>query len=873
MMRKIRKGLLYATLILLALFFLLALLANLFGEQIGRSLQAQINQQLETKLEFEGFGLSLLRHFPNLSADFREVKVEDSFGDLLLETERLSFLINPFSLLGSSIKVRSVALSNGALRIHYDRKGRPNYEIFSESEKTDSLPSDSKGVKLSINAARLRDIQLIYQDEASKTEAEVQLFAADLSGDFSEEEIALDTRAELQIQFLDVEDDRYFPGTDIEIRGKTLLQPNNAYYAFDQVEFSLEGNPFLLNGSLEMHDKFSDYDLTLSTEEAQLEGLLLFLPAHAFPALEGFKSRGNFRFKASVKGRKTASSEPAITADFSLNNGRLSSELLADDLKEVNFSGHFDNGKAHAAQTSRLRIKDFKAYLKREYIRADFALSNLNHPALQLFLDGTLPVKSVYPALGQSNISSGMGDITFAELRLKGRLHDMRSPSRMDRVESSGQIILDDAGLIINGHKIFFDRGTFTIRGNEIAMEDMEIEAPGNEWKLRGRLRNLLPVLLAPAGNPHNARLQFASTLQADKVDLDQLLAISEQAEDAANSDARTDSLSSASANAARADSLAARGGSSQTGLFGMLDGSFEAQIGAFNYGKIKAQNFNGQLEFFAGNVKVKGDVQAMDGRFKLNGTYFHLAEPYFKGQITCTGVDVKEFFRQNENFGQNILQDRHLSGKMNAYLSLIVPFDAQGHLNQKKLYVLAAVGIEEGELKKFEMLESFATFVKIEDLRRIRFQNLYNYFEIRNRTIFIPAMFIQSNAMNMTIAGQYDFDYNYTFYIKVNAAQTLANRFKKHDPNLSPIPAKQKGWFNLYYKVEGDINDYRYKAAKKEVKQALAQSEYLKQLLKARLQDEFGNIQLVSEPEAWQDQTEEEEYAPEEEDEYLEGF
>ena len=865
MMRKIRKLLLYLSLVFVVLFLLLALLANLFEEQIGHSLQAQINRQLETRLEFDGFGLSLLRHFPNLSADFHEVRVEDAFGDLLLESKRLSFLISPFSLFGKSIKVRSVALTDGALRIHYDRKGRPNYDIFSESETPDSTAPESEGVSLSIQSAQLRDVQLIYQDEASKTEAQIQLFSADIAGDFSAEEIALDTRAELQIQFLDAEDERYLPGTEIEIKGKTLLRPNEQYYAFDALEVSLEGNPFRLNGSLEMHETFSDYDLELSTEDAQLEGLLLFLPAKAFPALEGFKSRGDFQFHAAIKGRKTASSDPAITADFGLDHGRLSSELLTDDLKEVSFSGHFDNGKAHSSKTSRLTVKDLQAYLKREYIQADFALTNLDRPAIRLFLDGTLPIGSIYPALATSSISGGMGKITFDQVRIEGRIRDMQSADRMDRVKASGQILLDDAGLLVRGHKVFFDRGSFTIKGNEVAMKDMEIEAPGNEWSLEGHISNLLPALLAPAGNPYNARLKFSSALQADKLDLDKLLSITKEAP--AETETGSDSLS---ANAEQ--DLSARGGSTDDSFFSMLDGSFEAKIAEFNYREIQAQNFKGKLEFFAGNVKIKGDVQAMDGRFHLNGTYFNLSEPYFKGQVICKGVDVKEFFRQNENFGQDILEDRHLSGKMNAWLSLTVPFDTAGNLLDDKLYVLAAVGIEEGELRDFEMLESFSTFVKIDDLRRIRFHNLYNYFEIRKRTIYIPGMFIQSNAMNMTLAGEYDFDYNYTFYLKVNAAQTLANRFKKHDPNLTPIPAKQNGWFNLYYKVYGNLDDYHYKTAKREVKQALAQSEHLKLLLKKRLRDEFGDIQLISEPDAWKDREEAEEYAPEE-DEYLEGF
>ncbi len=872
-MKRIKKFLLYLVLSLLVLYLGLALLAGMFEEQIGQSLQAQINGQLKTDLQFEAFHLSLLRSFPRLSANFENVSLEDAFGDVLLEAEILSFRINPFSLLGQSIKVQSVRLSDGALRIRYDKRGRANYDLFRESKATDKAKSKKSGtVKLSIQNARLQDVQLIYEDEVSGTEADIQLLHANMSGDFSAEEMVLQTDIALKSRFVDQGKNRYLTGRKIRLEGQTVLRPSEGYYAFNPLQISLEDNEFTIEGELEMQQAFSDYDLRISSEDGRLEGLLLFLPEDAFPALANLKSKGDFFFFADIKGRKTASSMPAIQAEFGLKSGRISSDFLAGDLKEVSFTGHFDNGKAHKATDSRLQITDFKAYLRREFLTGAFSLSNFKRPRLKCSFDGTLPLQALYPAFRQNHISDGMGQITFEQLQLEGRLRDMRQPSRMDRVEVSGRILLDDAGLIANGRKIFFDRGELVLSGNEVRLKGIELEAPGNEWTLEGYGNNLLPALLAPKGNPYAVHLRFSSSLEADQVDLDALLALTKTTEENEQIVNTPDSLS---ANATQ-EYLTSKGAASDDGLFSMLDGRFEARIAHFNYEKIEANNFQGQLEFFGGHVKAKGKVEAMGGAFELNGTYFNLQEPYFKGQLFCRDVDVKEFFRQNDNFGQDILQDRHLSGRMESKISFTVPFDAKGNLLDKKLYVLAAVGIKEGELRNFEMLESFSTFVKIEDLRRIRFTNLYNYFEIRNRKIEIPRMYIQSNAMNMTLAGSYDFDYNYTFYLKVNAAQTLANRFKKHDPSLSPIPAKQQGWFNLYYKIWGHLDDYHYKVAKREVRQALAQSDHLKLLLKKRLLEEFGDVDFLQEPQNWDDAIEPASSpadgapSPSEEDEYF---
>ena len=87
--------------------------------------------------------------------------------------------------------------------------------------------------------------------------------------------------------------------------------------------------------------------------------------------------------------------------------------------------------------------------------------------------------------------------------------------------------------------------------------------------------------------------------------------------------------------------------------------------------------------------------------------------------------------------------------------------------------------------------------------------------------------------------------DYN----VKVNAGQVLLNRLKKHNPNLEPQPSKKRGWLNLFYKIEGNLNDeedYDVKMSKRSVKKELERSIYLKKRVQKELERQFGPIQLL---------------------------
>ena len=165
-----------------------------------------------------------------------------------------------------------------------------------------------------------------------------------------------------------------------------------------------------------------------------------------------------------------------------------------------------------------------------------------------------------------------------------------------------------------------------------------------------------------------------------------------------------------------------------------------------------------------------------------------------------------------------------------------------------------SGVGIEDGELLKFKLLEDFSTFVKIKDLRLIRFVNMENYLEIRENKLYIPVMFIQSNAMNITLSGTHSFENEIDYNLKINAGQVLANRFKSHDSSLKPQKAKRKGFFNLHYNISGTLDDYEIKASKKKVKSDFESSEIRKREVRYALAQEFGDAKLIDEPKEWED-------------------
>ena len=841
MKRFVKKSLLFLIVALVLLVGTAAIIAGFFEQQIGRKLIAEINRQLDAELAVGDFELSLLSGFPDASANLHTVTLDDNRKGTLMEANNLSFRFGLFSLFGSNIKVHSVVIEDGALFIHIDKKGRTNYDILKKVTDESEVETSGSELSISLNEAELRDVELIYIDDRAQQEFKLLVKDALASGEFSSEEFSLTSFANLKSEFIELSDGRYLAGKNLDYDAKIKVNLATGVYELENVDVGIEQNRFSVDGTVVTTEtKGTHFDLKLVSRESSLATMIGLLPESYRDYLKDFKSSGKFVVTAKIDGVLDKKRTPDMKVDFKLTNGRISGPRLAHSLKDVNFTAAFDNSKK---AKSIFEIADFKGYFNRELIQSKLKVSNLDDPDIDFTVDGVLPLASVHGLLDHPAIKSGDGEIEIKNFRLKGKYNDMINPSRIGRVKTSGVLEFDDAELKINKEKMVIDKGIIKLIDNSMILKEVEIEGAGSDLVLDGKFVNFLPVLFADLENTKNAELIFQSNLNARALDLDRLIRMT-----------KTDIEGSVVSRSVM-DSIHVEENLRLERFTKLLKGSFNAKIKKFNHNYIEGENFKGVIEFENNEMSIKGSTDAMDGRFVMDGKMFFKGRPYLEGKFICEQVDVQEFFRQAENFGQEVLQYRHVRGEMNAKLAFSAKWAPDGTFLYDDLRVYGDVDIENGEMYNFELFYDFATYVKLKDLKHIKFTRLHNLFEIRKSRLYIPAMFMQSNALNLTLSGEHRFDNSFNYNIKINAGQVLFSKFKKYNPDKRPQKAKRKGWFNLYYRVFGNIDKYKTKSDKKSVKQNFAKSDRRKKTIEKKLEAAFGKkIPTIDEPEEWKD-------------------
>ncbi len=832
--------------LVLLVFLVLLIGASIFitlryKNLIGNQLLAAVNNSLTTEATVKNFDLTFFRSFPSVSASLIGVEVKDIYGDRLCYADALSARISLFPLFNKKVRIKSVTLKGARLHVRIDRQGKTNFDIFKPSENKKS----GNFYQVSLEEAALEDILLFFENKQNNLRTEAFIQTAKLNGNFSSSQTVLRARAQLESRFVQRGNDRFLVGVPLAYDGKVEVNSESGMIRLNNLDLQIGPNPFRVDGSLLSGEGMLDYDLQLKSEKGSLASVIDILPASIRESLQGVDSRGNFNLEAVVKGKTRHNQLPLIQATFSLEDGRITSPQLNDDLRDVRLKATFTNGSNQTLRSSVFEIQELQGYFSNRLVEGRLRLSDLEDPYLQVAFNGIVPIKSVFPVLGSPNISRGSGEIEFEDVQLEGRISDMINTSRIYRVRANGTIEFDDALLEINGNRLMVDRGEMVIQNNEVTIKSLEFEGPDTELQFNGNAQNLLPVLFADSLNSQGAKLNFRARLEGRELSIDALLA----AMDLGIGQDEKDKLSPVQLAEINSRQVAAR-----QRLTNLLNGTFEAQIAEFAYGMVKGKNFEGQLQFSNNQVRVRGTTLAMDGSYQLDGTLFFERLPRLQAKVEGRKINVGELFRQCQNFGQDVITEKNLDGVLDAKILIESQFDEMGGFDPGNLRIMAAIGIEQGRLKNFEPLQELSAVIKEKDLNDIRFSDLQNYLEIRDKQLYIPVMFIQSSAINLTLNGVQGFDNSYLYNIKANVLQALGQKIRRHDRRLDPIKARKNGFVNLYYQVRSQRGEIEVRSAQREVLEDFQSSSLQKRDIMVALQNRFGYVQMVDEPMEWRD-------------------
>lgn len=816
-MRLLKKLVIIITGLLLMVIISAGSYALLRKDHLAAAFIKKINETINTKISYGSLRITIFESFPSITIVFSDLLISPSpyydraeFGsydsDTLFYASSLSLTAYTPSLLRGTVAIRSVTAREGVLNLLTDKRGDINYEVISGSGGGDT--------DIRLKAISIKNVRTLWYDKSSEVRAQGMLSEASVNGSIFNTDIFLSGTLMADIDTLAIKGMTLagFPAqTDIRVR-KTANS-----FSIAKGSLILAGLSFDIDGMVNYSMK--NLDLKIESRKLDVSSLAGRLPGRARELAEGFNPSGKVDITCLVNGHYGTAGTPHFEVSYMLKEGRMKLDPAGLSLNNLSFSGTMSNGALNAPSTSSVRLDDFSASYGSSDLRGSFSLNNFSAPAVKVRLEGILDFTELSKVISGKGFT-GLSGTVSGRAELSGKLpgSSLHGKVLLSSLNPVIELHFSNFGTLTAGKQYSFSdiSGDISVSG-DLSADSLSLSTSGHRLIADLKLKNFIGWL---SGKP--GMLEVTGDLRTDRLEP---AAFRNTGSDSSGTGQNEPSLFppdiTASINVT-ADSLVA-------GDFKVA--SFSAKVDykpyIYTFSNAMADGLNG---------KLSGDL--MIGR-QNDGTFMS------KSHLSVSGVDIYEAFHSFHNFGQDFITSENIRGTLTGNTTILTPLGSDFRINTAALVAEMHLSIINGRLVSFPPAQSLSSYLDLDELSNISFSEMENDIYIRNRTVSVPKMLINSSAGNFTIYGTHNFGGDYSYHIRVLLSEVLSRKARdrnRESAAFGQVKVDDSGKATIPLKIEcrGDVTEVKYDfgQAQDNIKENISGE---KKTMKGILNEEYG--------------------------------
>jgi len=776
------------TILLIAVVILICL-SYLFQSRIERAALDQLLSLTNNQLSYEDAQLDYFSSFPSITLDLIQPRLYDLDYNEAINLEEFQAELNMFQAIFSKPSISHLLIKNGSVRLT-ERNQSWNVQDMIMSDEEGS----GRNTMIDIESITIENFKILIDRGTPREQYDLLMTDATMKLLQSGDELKIETDGRISLET--VTRDNKVQTIAYEDRVSLTLNYGIESKLLD-IKKCVFDNGIDINGSFNTIN--SQRDILIKVKDFPLKKL-----NPIFKHLDESKY-GQISMKGTAVSQIHMDDIDALDYNISVNKGSI---LYRDG------GDHEVNLKAIAMSITGsekvLKVKNLSGKIDGKPVEGTADINLLKHRINALEVKGALPVKSIHPFISNSSITDAKGVINIDRFILTDFALDQPKQNLLEYIDVSAtteklQFRLSDKPWVT------MQDGHFHSEGSQILFDNVAISFSDSDLLLNGRF------------NTKESEPYFQLELKSERLVIDSLLTY----------------LSSADTSAAEP----------------LTHHLFEIDINVDKamYGEVLLESLVADISSKGKGIQIATISDAFDGAVSSEGLMTYENGLYhYATKTDIEDVNFSECLRQSENFGQSFITDQNIKGMVNSLGLYHFYWDKDWNIQSDKSRGLISLNVKDGELVGLDILKQFSSFVNVKDLDKVKFIELDNYLEIKGKSVYIPTMFIQSNAANFTMSGHHSTDNVQLYYLQVNAGQILMDKFKRHNSGLKPKPAKQRGWFNLYYVVDSDGQNYNYKKDRSRVQAAFSNGLLRKEQIYRKLIDEFGYSDKLKLPSDW---------------------
>ncbi|MDN5200798.1 AsmA-like C-terminal region-containing protein [Fulvivirgaceae bacterium BMA10] len=778
--KRIRKLFTYISLTVVLLLLAGIGFTMVYQDRIVNLFIEEANGYLNTPISVKKIELSVLKKFPHMAIVLEDVSMQESLPaskNHLASVKKIYLTFSLLDLIRGKYVVNQAHLEDADVQLRITKSGKLNYNIVKKND-------EGAGGEFSFNFQKLKldNIDFSYINERKNQEIILAVKSADSRFAQIGRKLDIQLKGDLESKEISIQDQAYFKDKHISLNTSFQYDLDEALLDFSPSNLKIRKSNFIVNGAYKI-DKVSSIDLAVRGENTDFQTLLSLLPEKYSKRLSAYRSDGDVYFNGSIKGDLGRDKSPSLQINFGCNNASFFHPEYKKKLTNASLTGSFNHKKINDLASASLMLEGINAKIDNRGIEGSFFIENFKEPFLDCAIKASFEVGALMEFLPLEAIKEASGNIDM-DVKVNGRLRDLKRVSNANRVKSSGAIKVRGLNFSLKENALAFRNfnGNLSFSNSDLTIKNLSGGVGSSDFKVSGNFKNFIALIIAK-----QQPIIIEADLKSRFINLDELLL-----------DKRKISVSDRK----------------ETKYF--LDITPRLSL-LFNchVEKLKFKRFNGRK--IRGALRVKNQIantnnlyfQAAGGTVRLKGSVSAKAKNALlvSTDAVFNQIHIDSIFHIFENFNQNFLVDHHLRGQIDASVQTKMGFNKHLKWFPGSLVADVQTSIKNGELNNFEPMQKVSRFIRKESLSHLRFSELRNNIRIENKTIYLPPMEVSSNVRTIEVQGTHTFDQLISYNLKVpikNASQ------RDKDEAFGAIEKSGEGQSNLFLSIKGTAKDYR---------------------------------------------------------------
>lgn len=746
-MRRIKPAFKIAGL-LVALFLVMLACITIYvhynKEQVFRYVVAQIKDNINGSLEIKQMEPELLRHFPNISVRMHEVTIRDSLWSRhrqdLLHAQDMYVSVNILSFITGNIKGCNVELKDAAIYLYTDTAGYGNLTVF-KPQGQDTTNNEKKKKVPYVDRLMLSNVQLVVENGQKHKYFRFDVGRLAVAWDYRaggwDADLHLNTRVDYMM--FNTERGGFLKGKRLRTRLKVTYDEKSGAITAPAQPFMIDEDRLDIGITFMINQKPALFIVDVKAKAIKYKNTLSFLSEPITSKLQQFDFDKAIAVQAIIQGRTKYRDTPYVSVAWQVNDNTFRTPGGA--ISHCTFTGIFNNervkGGGYKDDNALVELKGVKGNWHKIPFAADtLSITNIKYPVLEGRFTSRFDVAALNEVTAGSSFHFDKGQASVNILYKGGVFSNDTTQPYM-----YGTLQLSNIGMTYVPRSLSFTNSSAMLRfgGSDLFVDEVQLQRGSTVLHIQGRLLNFLNLYYtAPE------KIIWDWEIKSPKINLNEFIPL----------------LASRQVRNTYTDSTGAGRIAAQLNRF--LDTSsvhMKVAAGAVVYRHFEGEKLEGNITMAGNNIVLKDfSINHAGGKLKADVYVQQTAdENKYKLTAAIEQVDVNSFFTAFENFGQATITDKNIYGKLSTEVNVTGAIQANGQPVPYSINGSVAFKYKNGALVNFAPFKLISNFVfRNRNLDSIAFRDIENKFTIQGDKIIIHPMYIESNALNMHLAGVY---------------------------------------------------------------------------------------------------------------------